>query len=410
MTATPEASQRADAPAAAPERPARSVPKPRFTDAEAGAKEFPDSGASARHYNYYRPAKRKQSHYEDVTVEVQPDPRHYLSQGWIYGFADGSRGYPLTWTKLKAWGVDEPEPERGIGTGGGGLGLDWPAHGWHEFRDPNEEWEQTIYRYNANVVRQLNQNIENARNAKAFDQWSRNWITFVERSVGAWMHVEHILGLYVFAGNERSGPTNMHNTVMAVNSAHKIRFAQDLALYNLTLSEEIEGFDGTAHLEAWNGDAEWQGVREVTEALPAIQDDWGEAMFATNVVFEPLIGELFRSGLVMHAAPGNGDFVTPTVMGAGEYDYAQRDLRWTQACFGPLVQDREFAEHNTRLLQEWLAAWVPRALAAARTMQPLWSQPDARPPRFEDSLDRAKNRFAGIVSDLGLETPRELAQ
>ena len=186
------------------------------------------------------PAKRKQTHYEDVTVEVQPDPRHYLSQGWIYGFADGQRGYPLTWTKLKAWGVDEPEPVRGIGTGGGGRGLDWPAHGWHEFRDPNEEWEQTIYRNNANVVRQLNQNIENARNAKSFEQWTRNWITFVERSVGAWMHVEHVLGLYVFAANERSCPTNMHNTVLAVNSAHKIRFAQDLALYNLTLSEEIE--------------------------------------------------------------------------------------------------------------------------------------------------------------------------
>ena len=65
------------------ERPGRSVPKPVFTDAEAGAREFPDSGASARRYNYFTPAKRKQTHYEDVTVEVQPDPRHYLAQGWI---------------------------------------------------------------------------------------------------------------------------------------------------------------------------------------------------------------------------------------------------------------------------------------------------------------------------------------
>ena len=46
----------------------------------------------------------------------------------------------------------------------------------------------------------------------------------------------------------------MHNTALAANSAHKIRFAQDLALYNLTLSEEIEGFDGAAHVEAWNYD------------------------------------------------------------------------------------------------------------------------------------------------------------
>ena len=42
----------------------RSVPKVTFTDAEAGAKTFPDS--DARRYNYYVPAGRKQSHYEDM--------------------------------------------------------------------------------------------------------------------------------------------------------------------------------------------------------------------------------------------------------------------------------------------------------------------------------------------------------
>jgi propane monooxygenase small subunit len=391
------------------ERSERSVPKPVFTDAEAGAKEFPDSGASARHYNYFKPGKRKQTHYEDVTVEVQPDPRHYLTQGWIYGFADGTGGYPLTWTKLKAWGSDDPEPQRGPGSGGKPV-ENWPAHGWHEFRDPNEEWEMTIYRNNANVVRQITQNVDNARHSKAFDNWTPNWVRFVERNVGAWMHIEHILGLYVFAANERSAPTNMHNTALAVNSAHKIRFAQDLALYNLTLSEEIEGFDGSAHVDAWNNDPTWQGARKVCEALTAIQDDWGEAIFATNIVFEPLVGELFRSGLVMQAAAGNGDYVTPTVVGAGEVDYAQRDLRWSQRCFGPLVQDREFADHNKELMQGWLSHWVPQALEAARSMQPMWSQPDAKPPRFEDSLDRAKNRFAGILNDLGLETPKELSQ
>ena len=37
------------------------------------------------------------------------------------------------------------------------------------------------------------------------------------------------------------------------------------------------------------------------------------------------------------------------------------------------------------------------------------SQPDAKPPRFEDGLDRAKSRFAGILSDLNLRAPKELA-
>jgi propane monooxygenase small subunit len=53
---------------------------------------------------------------------------------------------------------------------------------------------------------------------------------------------------------------------------------------------------------------------------------------------------------------------------------------------------------------------VPQCLEAARTLQPLWSQPDFKPPRFEDALDRAKNRFTGILSELGLNVPKELGQ
>jgi len=385
--------------------PVRSVPKPVFTDAEAGAKEFPD--AHNRTFTYYTPAKRKPTHYEDVTVEVQPDPRHYLSQGWIYGFSDGTGGYPLDWTVLKAWGSDRPEPERYPGSGG--KGYDWPALGWHEFRDPNEEWELTLYRYNANVVRQLNQNIENARQSKAFDDWNRSWVRFVERNIGAWMHVDHGLGLYLFSNANRRAPTNMHNNAISVNGMHRIRAAQDLALYNLTLSDVITVFDGTAHIDTWDNDPAWQGVREVSERLTAI-DDWCEAIFAANVIFEPLLGELFRSGLVMHAAARNGDYVTPTVIGAAEYDYSERDLRYTRVMFDLLTRDREFADHNKAIMQQWLSAWVPPVIAAARTLQPLWSQPEAKPPRFEDGLDLAKSRLSGILSDLDLLTPKELAQ
>jgi propane monooxygenase small subunit len=201
----------------------------------------------------------------------------------------------------------------------------------------------------------------------------------------------------------------MHNNAISVNSMHRIRAAQDLALYNLTLSEEVPGFDGAAHLETWSSDPAWQGVRETAEQLTSIWD-WAEAIFAGNVVFEPLVGELFRSQLVQHAAPRNGDFVTPTIVGAAEYDFAERDLRYTRAMFELLTTDREFADHNKTLLNGWLTDWVPRALQAARTMQPLWSQPDQKPPRFEDGLDAAKSRFAVIVTDLHLDVPKELAQ
>jgi propane monooxygenase small subunit len=61
-------------------------------------------------------------------------------------------------------------------------------------------------------------------------------------------------------------------------------------------------------------------------------------------------------------------------------------------------------------MQAWLGTYVQLALEAARKLQPLWSQTDVKPPRFEDSLDAAKSRFSGIVTDLHLEVPKELAQ
>ena len=74
-----------------------------------------------------------------------------------------------------------------------------------------------------------------------------------------------------------------------------------------------------------------------------------------------------------------------------------------------LTNDREFADHNKAILQQWLADWVPRSIEAARKLQPLWSQSDAKPPRFEDGLDRCKNRFAGILVRPGpATTPKEL--
>ena len=218
------------------------------------------------------------------------------------------------------------------------------------------------------------------------------------------MHVDHGLGLYLFANANRRAPTNMHNNAISVNSMHRIRSAQDLALYNLTLSEEIEGFDGTAHLATWNDDPAWQGVREVAEQLTAI-DDWCEAIFAANVVFEPLVGELFRS----QPRPAGG---------AGQRRLRHPDRR---RCRGVRLRRARPALHQgdvraadqrqgVRRPQQgrscsWLGDWVPRCLSAARTLQPMWSQPDAKPPRFEDGLDRAKSRFSGILSELNLDDP-----
>jgi propane monooxygenase small subunit len=356
----------------------RSVPKPVFTDAEAGAKEFPSS--RSRSYNYFEPRKRRASVYEDVTIDVQPDPERHLTQGWVYGFADGTSGYPQEWTAIK-------------------------SSNWHLFLDPNEEWEQTIYRNNANIVRQVQQTLANAKAADSFQAWNRSWVSIVEKHVGAWAHAEHGLGMHVYTPAQRDAPTNMINNALSVGAVHKLRFSQDLILYNLELTEQLEGFDGKAHMAAWQSDPVWQGARENVEKLTGIRD-WAEAFFATAVVFEPLVGELFRSGFVMQAAALQGDFVTPVLMGTGEND-AAREQRGARALFRMLADDETHGSANRELMAEWLDRWTPVSLEAAHQMQPIWSQLSEKAVRFDESLARSQQRMTDLLDHLTLEMPKE---
>ncbi len=364
-------------------RAGRSIPQVVLTDAEAGAAEF--AGSDSRAFNYFTPKGRRATKYEDVTVDVQPDPERYLTQGWIYSFADGSRGYERDWTRMK-------------------------SSDWHAYRDPNEEWERTIYRHQHRNVIQIKQNIELAKTENTFANWNEKWLEIFAKHVSTWMHPEHGLGLYVFVKANREAPTNMHNNAISVMAIHKLRAAQDIALFNLELSEQFseEEFDASAHQDVWMNDPIWQGVRENVERM-FVLGDWAEEVFAANVVFEPLVGELFRSGFAMHAAPAQGDFVTPTIMGVIENEY-ERDLNATRDMFVELAEDETHGEENREVMQEWLSHWVPYSVKAAQGLEPIWSEPEVQVVSFEESFEQARSRFEGILSDLGLQLTEELVQ
>ncbi|MEJ7872061.1 MAG: aromatic/alkene monooxygenase hydroxylase subunit beta [Rubrobacteraceae bacterium] len=363
-------------------RGTRSIPAIRLTDAEAGAAKF--VGSDSRKFNYFEPQKRRASRYEDVTVDVQPDPDRYLLQGWILGWPNGDLGFDAKWTKMK-------------------------SSDWHRFRDPNEEWEKTIYINNSNAIRQIKQSIEDAKSEDMFANWDKSWIDVVAKHVSAWSHVDHGLGMYVFMPAQRQAMSNMLNNAIAVNCMHKLRTAQDVLLYNMELGERFseDEFDESVHKEVWMEDPSWQGVRENVERLIAAKD-WAEVSFATNIIFEPLVGELFRGQFVMRFAPPHGDALTGSVIGVSEREFKDRDLRWTKDLFTLMIEDETHGEENKELMQEWLAKWVPLSIAAAKGLEPIWSEPDVKVADFEESFERVKSRFEGILSELQLKVPEEV--
>ncbi len=74
-----------------------------------------------------------------------------------------------------------------------------------------------------------------------------------------------------------------------------------------------------------------------------------------------------------------------------------------------LADDPEHGATNRNVMDSWLAKWTPRSLEAAHQLQPIWSQVSEKAVRFEDSLERSRQRMIDLLEDITLATPKELS-
>lgn len=340
----------------------------------AGAAVF--AGSKSRKYNYFEPRGRRATHYEDVTVDVQPDPERYLIQNWIIEFDGGKGGgaYQKDFTHAK-------------------------SSNWHAFRAPDQEWERTHYQRQSKIETMVQNVIQNARRAGAPAAFDKTWTKILQNHLGAWKHAEFGLGTSLMQA-QRYGYTQMINNATLTNSSYKMRLAQDIMLYLAEIGMDIDGWDNTAGKTTWLEDPVWQPTREAVETIMGCED-YLEQYFAINIVFEPLVGELFRSGFLMQAAAANNDFITPPVISAAEADY-ERNLANTVDLIYLLANDAESGSQNKALFQVWLKKHGDLADKAAAALQPIWSQPHSKPVSFEDVKAVSHERIGQILGELGL--------
>ncbi|GLS22189.1 toluene hydroxylase [Labrys miyagiensis] len=339
----------------------------------AGAAIFADS--DSRKYRYFDPRGQRATHYEDVTVDVQPDPERYLIQNWIINFADGRGAYMKDYTHAR-------------------------SSNWHAFRAPDQEWERTHYQRQSKIETMVQSVIANGRKSGAPKSFDKAWIKILQTHLGAWKHAEFGLGTSLMQA-QRYGYTQMINNATLTNSSYKLRLAQDITLYLAEIGMDIPGWNDELGKKAWLEDGVWQGTREAVETIMGTAD-YLEQYFAINIVFEPLVGELFRSGFLMQAAAANHDFITPPVISAAEADY-ERNLANTIDLMYLLAHDEKYAADNQKLFTSWLKKHRPLAEKAAKGLQPIWSQPHSKPVSFEDAQARSQERIGQILGELGLQ-------
>ncbi|EKE70407.1 MULTISPECIES: aromatic/alkene monooxygenase hydroxylase subunit beta [Roseobacteraceae] len=340
----------------------------------AGAATF--VGSTSRRYNYFEPRGKRATHYEDVTVDVQPDPERYLIQNWIIEFEGGKGGGAYTKDSTAAL-----------------------SSNWHAFRAPDQEWERTHYQRQSKIESMVQSVITNARRAGAPRSFDKNWQMILQKHLGAWKHAEFGLGTSLMQA-QRYGYSQMINNATLTNSSYKMRLAQDITLYLAEIGMDLEGWDDELGKKCWLEDPIWQPTREAIETIMGCED-YLEQYFAINIVFEPLVGELIRSGFFMQAAAANNDFITPPVISAAEADY-ERNLANTVDLIYLLANDEQYGDHNRKLFKGWLAKHRDLADKAAIALQPIWSQPHSKPVSFEDVKAVSHERISQIVTELGL--------
>ena len=189
----------------------------------AGAAIFADS--ESRKYRYFEPRAKRATHYEDVTVDVQPDPERYLTQGWIIAFPNGKGAYEKDSTKAQ-------------------------SSNWHAFRAPDQEWERTHYQRQSRIEVMVQSVIANGRKSGAQHAFDAAWGKVLQKHLGAWKHAEFGLGVALMQA-QRYGYTQMINNATLTNSSYKLRLSQDITLYLAEIGMDIEGWDDEAGKRAW---------------------------------------------------------------------------------------------------------------------------------------------------------------
>lgn len=329
-----------------------------------------------RRFTYIKPSGKRASEYEELTLHVQPDPEKWQWQGWLSRFPDGR----------PAWDVDSTALR---------------CEDWFRFRDPSAMWQRPYVATQAARSRHIETLIRTAGSEFTVEGFSEGWgVKLLGQYLQASAHQEY--GLFrAFAFAQREALSDSIGNTMTYNASDKVRYAQDVVMYSMELETVIEGFESSSGRSAWMNDPILQGAREVVENIMATRD-WAEITVATNLLFEPLWGSLFRREFFMRFGAHNGDAVTPLLVETAESDM-NRNIDWTKTFIELVTQDKSHGEANSRVLREWLEKWRPLVDNACDGLRPLFDIPKMRPVAFDEALESARKRARETLGNLDFD-------
>jgi methane monooxygenase component A beta chain/propane monooxygenase small subunit len=342
-------------------------------------------GRQPRDHAYIPPRKRRLSEYEAVTCYTQPGPDAFDIEGW---FTLG------------------PGPEHRTAWRKESTRLVHPH--WWDFRDPSQQWQRTYVRMQAEQERAIERATEDAASAGAFADMDRAWLQdIVAGHYRIWSFFEYAL-FRAFAVGSREALSDTLGNVLCFQGFDHMRHAQAAVLYLMALEESVEGFKDQGAKERWLDDPDYQPMRALAERLMLSTDDWGELAVAVNLVVAPILADMSMSQLVRRGGPHRGDSVTPFIVSTTERD-RRRNLAYTEELVRMVTAESvEGHAANRDTIVEWIDAWTPPVLEAARALRPVFDRARIDVVTFDDALAGVLHGQHEVVEALGL-SPAVLA-
>lgn len=310
-----------------------------------------------RTFQWVVPKGRKASVYEDITLDTQPSVHRFLTNGSFVSFPDG-RG---TW--------DDNSTALNVAS-------------WYAFRDPAELWERPYYQHGAQCEKEIEAAVRGARAEGLLEDIDPAWVDFLRLDGQVPAFLEH--GLWSIATRRsRAALSDVLTHVIVLYAAMKQRQAQALVIEGMDLDEAFGDVTIEAAKARWTGTAAWQPARACVERMGTITD-WGELIFVSGMLVEPLLGAMVRRELLLRPALAAADPITPVVVRNAQREWGWwRDVAVAFTAF--VVEDEEHGEANRGLVEGWRAAWEPEVMGAVDALEAIF----AGAPRADFARGRA---------------------
>ena len=340
------------------------------------------AGKLARDFTFIKPAARRLTEYEALTVHQQPDAWGFDKVGanldeteWYLLRPDGQTLWTQESTRLR-------------------------HDDWYAFRDPAQQWQLTYVRQQEQQEGSIARMTEDAGLDGSLSLLEVGWVRDVLCGhYRAWSFFEYAV-FRSLAPAQREALSDTLGNVLCFQSFDHLRHAQDVVIYLVELENSNAHVDDTLGKHHWLEAPAYQASRKLAEEIMA-STDWAELFIGLNLVVGPLLQQMAVSDLVRRGAMPNNDAVAPHIVMTAERD-RRRNLAATEA-FVRMMCDAgsAHAAHNRAVIQQWLDDWSARADAAARALAPVYAAVPNNLLSFEASHAAACAAYATVVRELG---------